>query len=307
LKTRNLGPFTVSTVGVGAMQMSVEGRPPYEQSAQAIRAAVEGGITFIDTADCYHIGADEVGHNEDLVARALAQLGSSANHVVVATKGGKRRPGDGSWHVDGRPDYLVSACEASLARLGRDFIDLYQLHEPDPRVAFEDSLGALQTLHDQGKVRALGISNVTAEQVTRAKLILGDCLVAVQNRRSAATYGVDHVVALCEALDLTFLAYGPLGGKGAANEDATWQAFRATALETALSGQQVALASLLHQSPAILPIPGVTRPETARACAATGSLALDPGFEARLHAMAESRRVAAIAVADERDPGAPDG
>ena len=164
MQSRRIGDVQVSAIGLGGMPMSIEGRPDEERSLRTIHAALDAGVTLIDTADAYHIGADEVGHNESLIARALATYGGDTSQVLVATKGGHLRPGDGSWTVDGSPEYLKRACEASLKRLGVDAIGLYQHHRPDPTIAYADSIGALRDLLDAGKIRMAGISNADPGQ-----------------------------------------------------------------------------------------------------------------------------------------------
>src|SRR6266571_7663290 len=159
MQLRRIGDTSVSAIGLGGMPMSIEGRPDEQRSIATIHAALEAGVTLIDTADAYHIGADEVGHNESLIAGALASYGGDTSDVLVATKGGHLRPGDGSWTRNGSPDYLRQACEASLRRLGVEAIGLYQFHRPDPTVPYEDSIGAVRDLLDAGKIRRAGISN----------------------------------------------------------------------------------------------------------------------------------------------------
>src|SRR5918997_5070240 len=155
------------------MPMSIEGRPDEARSIATIHAALDAGITLIDTADAYHLRADDVGHNESLIARALANYGGDTSDVLVATKGGHLRPGDGSWTLDGSPDYLKQACEASLKRLGVDAIGLYQFHRPDPRTPYADSVGAIRDLLDAGKIRMAGISNASPAQIRLSQEILG--------------------------------------------------------------------------------------------------------------------------------------
>src|SRR3954453_19063567 len=159
MQTRSLGTLHVPALGLGGMPMSIEGRPDRARSIATIHAALGAGVTLIDTADAYHLHADEVGHNESLIAEALSTYGEPTDDVLVATKGGHLRPGDGSWTVDGRPEYLKSACEASLERLGVEAIGLYQLHRPDPKVPYEESVGAIRDLLDEGKIQMAGISN----------------------------------------------------------------------------------------------------------------------------------------------------
>src|SRR3954451_7760129 len=143
MQNRRIGDVEVSAIGLGGMPMSIEGRPDEDRSIRTIHAALDAGITLIDTADAYHLHADEVGHNESLIAKALATYGGDTSGVLVATKGGHLRPGDGSRAQNGSPDYLRQACEASLKRLGVDAIGLYQFHRPDPNVPYADSVGAV--------------------------------------------------------------------------------------------------------------------------------------------------------------------
>ncbi len=181
MKTRTIGDVEVSAIGLGGMPMSIEGRPDEARSIATIHAALDLGVTLFDTADAYHLTATDVGHNESLIAKAIASWGGDTSNVLVATKGGHLRPGDGSWTVDGRPEYLKRAAEASLARLGGDAIGLYQFHRPDPEVAYEDSVGAIRDLLDAGTIRMAGISNANPEQIRLAQEILGGRLVSVQN------------------------------------------------------------------------------------------------------------------------------
>ena len=150
MQQRTLGNRSVSAIGLGGMPMSIEGRPDTDRSVATIHAALEAGVTIIDTADAYHLSAADVGHNESLIAKALSSYGSDTAGILVATKGGHLRPGDGSWTLNGRPEYLKEAAKASLKRLGGEAIDLYQYHRPDPEVPYEESVGALKDLLDEG-------------------------------------------------------------------------------------------------------------------------------------------------------------
>nr|MDT0525602.1 aldo/keto reductase [Streptomyces sp. DSM 41633] len=150
--------------GLGGMPMSIEGRPDEARSLATLHAALDAGVTLIDTADAYHRDADEVGHNETLIAKALAGHDRGGD-VLVATKGGHLRPGDGSWTLDGSPRHLREACEASLRRLGVEAIGLYQFHRPDPKVPYAESVGALRDLLDEGKIRLAGVSNADPAQI----------------------------------------------------------------------------------------------------------------------------------------------
>jgi aryl-alcohol dehydrogenase-like predicted oxidoreductase len=277
MQLRQIGNTKVSALGLGGMPMSIEGRPDESRSIATIDAALDAGITLIDTADAYHIGADEVGHNESLIARALASFGADTSEVLVATKGGHLRPGDGSWTLNGSPEHLRQACEASLRRLGVDAIGLYQFHRPDPSVPYEDSIGAIRDLLDAGKIRMAGISNADPAQIRTARQVLGDRLVSVQNQFSPAFRSSEPELRMCEELGIAFLPWSPLGGiKNAADLGTTYQAFAQVAQEVDATPQQVTLAWMLGRSPAVIPIPGSSRPETIRASAAAVDLQLTP-------------------------------
>ena len=151
MKQRSIGGRAVSAIGLGGMPMSIEGRPDRQRAIATIHAALDSGVTLIDTADAYHLHANEVGHNESLIAEALAAYGGDTSDVLVATKGGHLRPGDGSWTVNGRPEYLKQAAEGSLKRLGVEAIGLYQFHRTDPKVPYAESVGAIRDLLDAGR------------------------------------------------------------------------------------------------------------------------------------------------------------
>jgi aryl-alcohol dehydrogenase-like predicted oxidoreductase len=275
MQTRTIGEFKVSSIGLGGMPMSIEGRPDRKRSIATIHAALDAGFTLIDTADAYHIAADEVGHNETLIAEALASAGSAADGVLVATKGGHLRPGDGSWTTDGSPAYLKRACEASLRRLGVDAIGLYQFHRPDPGTPYEESVGALRDLLDEGKIRMAGISNANPEQIRLTNEILGGRLVSVQNQFSPAFRSSEPEMRLCEEMGIAFLPWSPLGGirsAGALGE--SHAPFQELASTLGVSPQRVALAWLLARSPVVIPIPGASRPESIRDSAAAVELQL---------------------------------
>ncbi|WP_078891812.1 aldo/keto reductase [Streptomyces sp. NRRL S-350] len=281
--TRRLGTVRTSPIGLGAMPLSVEGRPDADRAVATVHAALDAGITLIDTADSYHWHADEYGHNEELIARALASYGPDADRVLVATKGGRGRPGDGSWTVNGDPAHLKRACEGSLRRLGVEAIGLYQQHHPDRDVPYADSLGAIRELYEEGKIRAAGISNVDVAQVRLAREILGEALVSVQNEYSPAVRTHQPVLDLCTELGLAFLPWSPLGGIGRSAElGGAGVEFAAIAAERGVSPQRVALAWLLAASPVTIPIPGSSRPETIRDSAAAAELVLSRDEMARL-------------------------
>src|SRR3954469_17282053 len=185
---RTIGDRTVSAIGLGGMPLSIEGRPDTARAVRTIHAALDAGVTFIDTADSYHLNAGEVGHNERLIAQGLATYGGDTSHVLVATKGGHLQPGDGSWTIDGRPEHIRAACDASLKALGVEAIGLYQYHRPDPKVPWAESVGTLLELRDAGKIRLMGVSNATPARIREAVEVLGGTgatgLASVQNEFS---------------------------------------------------------------------------------------------------------------------------
>jgi aryl-alcohol dehydrogenase-like predicted oxidoreductase len=265
MKTRTIGDVQVSAIGLGGMPMSIEGRPDAARSEATIHAALDEGVTFFDTADAYHLNADEVGHNESLIADAVASWGGDTSAVLIATKGGHLRPGDGSWTVNGRPEYLKEAAKASLARLGGDAIGLYQFHRPDPDVAYEDSIGALRDLLDEGVIRMAGISNANVERIRLSQEILGGRLVSVQNQFSPAFRSSEPELELCDELGIAFLPWSPLGGISSAGSlGDRFAPFKRVADERGVSPQVVCLAWHLAKSPHVVPIPGASRPESIR-------------------------------------------
>ncbi len=275
MQTRTIGTTTVSAIGLGGMPMSIEGRPDRERSIATIHAALDAGVTFIDTADAYHLNADEVGHNESLIADALGSWGGDTDDVLVATKGGHLRPGDGSWTIDSSPEHLREACEASLKHLGVDAIGLYQLHRPDPKVPYAESVGALRDLLDAGKIRMAGISNANPAQIREAQEVLGGRLVSVQNQYSPAYLSSKPELELCDELGIAFLPWSPLGGISKASDlGSTYAAFQEVADAHGVSPQQVTLAWMLQTSPVVVPIPGSSRPETIQDSARAGDLTL---------------------------------
>jgi aryl-alcohol dehydrogenase-like predicted oxidoreductase len=256
---RQLAGTEVFPIGLGEMPMSLSSRPPEERSIRTIHAALDAGVNLIDTADAYAWDEHDIGHGERLLAQALR---GRRDGVIVATKGGHTRRGE-AWELDGTPEHLRAACEASLRALETDRIDLYQYHRPDPDVPYAESIGALKELQDEGKVRWVGISNANVEQVELACSIVD--IVAVQNQlsleyRSPIRKGE---VALCEERGIAFLPWSPLGGISSAAEAAkSHDPVREAADAHGVSPQQVALAWLLSLSPAVIPIPGASRPES---------------------------------------------
>src|SRR5579871_2349598 len=204
MQQRPIGNRTVSAIGLGEMPLSIEGRPDRKQAIATIHASLDAGVTIIDTADAYALGVHEHGHGERLVAEALAAYGGNTDDVLVATKGGHRRPGDGSWTVHGDPAYVKQACEASLKALGVESIGLYQYHRPDPNVPWADSVGALAELLDEGKIQMAGVSNASIENIDIAQQVLGGRLASVQNEFSPRFRSSEGELEHCEQLGVAF-------------------------------------------------------------------------------------------------------
>jgi aryl-alcohol dehydrogenase-like predicted oxidoreductase len=285
MQQRPIGNRTVSAIGLGEMPLSIEGRPDRRQAVATIHASLDAGVTIIDTADAYSLGVQEHGHGEELVAEALAAYSGATDDVIVATKGGHRRPGDGSWTVHGDPHYVKEACEASLKRLGVDAIGLYQYHRPDPQVPWAESVGALAELLDEGKIRMAGVSNATVAQIDEAQQVLGGRLVSVQNEFSPRFRSSEGELEHCEQLGIAFIPWSPLGGIGRSDDiEHSYPAFAAVAKEVGASPQQVTLAWMLAKGSRVIPIPGSSRPETATASPAAAAIELTPDQVARLDA-----------------------
>jgi aryl-alcohol dehydrogenase-like predicted oxidoreductase len=263
VQQRRIGDVTVSAIGMGAMPLSTkEDRPSPEDAERTVHAALDAGVTLIDTADAYSRDESEMGHNEELIARALTSYPGDTSAVLVATKGGHTRSGT-DWELDGSPEYLRRACEASLQRLGVDAIGLYQFHRPDPATPWEESMGALKALHDDGLVRMVGISNADIGQIDAARAILGDALVSVQNQFSPGWHSSWDELRHCASLGLAWLPWSPFGGIGSAGSlDSTAPEFAAVAAELGVSVHQVTLAWHLAQADVVVPIPGASRPES---------------------------------------------
>jgi len=242
--------LTVNRLGFGAMRITgagIWGEPPDPAGArQLLRRAVELGVQLIDTADAY---GPEV--SEQLIYEALHPY---RKDVVIATKGGLTRPVAGRWDHDASPEHLRVACEASLARLHLERIDLYQLHAPDPKIPFEESVGALAKLQKAGKIRHIGLSNVRVEQLRKAQAIVP--IVSVQNRYNIDDRGSDDVLRYCERAGLAFLPWAPLANRSQAA--AASGRLAAMAARYNINEHQAALSWLLARSAWMLPIPGTS-------------------------------------------------
>jgi aryl-alcohol dehydrogenase-like predicted oxidoreductase len=285
MQQRPIGNRTVSAIGLGEMPLSIEGRPDRAQAIATVHASLDAGVTIIDTADAYSLSVNEHGHGEELIAEALASYGGATDDVLVATKGGHRRPGDGSWTVHGDPAYVKEACEASLKRLGVDAIGLYQYHRPDPKVPWAESVGALADLLDEGKILMAGVSNATVEQIDEAQRVLGGRLASVQNQFSPRFRSSEGELEHCKKLGIAFIPWSPLGGIGQTDRiEQNHAGFAEVAAEAGASPQQVTLAWMLAKGPRVIPIPGSSRPATAEASAAAAELSLSAEQVARLDA-----------------------
>lgn len=282
MKTRKLGAEgpLVSAIGLGGMYMSITGRPDEGLAIKTIHAALDAGVTLIDTADVYCLDHTQIGHNERLIAKALK--GRRAG-VVVATKGGLERP-NGAWTRNGRPEHLAKACDASLAALGVATIDLYQLHAPDPSVPFDESVGALAKLREAGKIRLVGLSNVSAEELEAARRIVP--IASVQNRWNPADRRPerDGVLAACEKNGVAFLPYSPFGGASGAKSLGSMTRLAAEAAKRKVSPHRLVLAWMLAKSPVAIPIPGARRVDSITDSAAAAELALTPDDVAKIEA-----------------------
>jgi len=259
------GDLTVNRLGFGAMRITgdgIWGEPPdAERAKNALRRAVELGVNFIDTADSY---GPEV--SERLIAETLHPY---PDELVIATKGGLVRPGPGRWDADGRPEHLREALEGSLRRLRVDMIDLYQLHRPDPKVPLKESIGFLAEMKNQGKIRHVGISNATEDQLREAEQIVP--IVSVQNRYNVVDRTSETMVDLCEQEELTFLPWAPI------QEADEVEVITDAARNHGFTPRQIVLAWLLARSPQILPIPGSGSAEHVEANVAAAGIKLEQG------------------------------
>lgn len=275
--------FSVSAIGLGGMPLSVQGRPPESQAIRVIHAALDLGVTLIDTADVYCLDDSDIGHNERLIRKALTSWRGDANEVVLATKGGLRRP-RGEWVRDAHPLHLREACERSLVALGVEAIALYQLHAPDPKIPFEDSVGELALLQEEGKIIHIGLSNVSVAHIQVAQEIVS--IVSVQNRCNPHDLGAfrEGVVRKCEEEGLGFLPWGPVGGGSGKTRLAEDPMLVAVAKRYEVSPYEIALSWLLAVSDTMIPIPGASREESIRSSVHATSIALDSEHRAELSA-----------------------
>lgn len=278
----------VSAVGYGGMHLSIQDRPSEDQGVRVIHAALDAGVTFIDTADVYCLDEKDIGHNERLIAKGLRGRPGDRDRVVVGTKGGVTRPG-GRWETDGRPQHLLAACERSLQALSVERIDLYQLHAPDPRVPFGESVGALADLQRQGKIRWVGLSNVSVPEIREAEAIVR--VTSVQNRlnpffREALAEGV---VAYCAERGIGFLAYSPTGGGRLNHKLPAHPVLQPLAARLGVTSHALVLAWVLARSPAVIVIPSARTVDHAVDSARAAELVLSEADLAAITAAEFSR------------------
>ena len=275
METRSLGPGApdVAAVAFGGMPLSIRDRPDEATGIAVLHAVLDAGVTLLDTADVYCLDHKDIGHNERLFAKALKTWSGDRSTLVVATKGGMVRP-NGGWEYDGRPAHLKQACDKSLKALHVDRLDLYQLHTPDPSVPFADTVGALAELQEQGKIRWIGLSNVSIAQIEEARAIA--TVISVQNRlspffREAIETGV---IAHCAAAGIGFLAYSPVGGGRLNKKLPTHPAVVPIADRLGASPHAVVLAWVMAQGPNVIPIAAGRSVETALDSTTVSSLQL---------------------------------
>lgn len=278
MRTRPLGPGAppVAAIGFGGMPLSTQGRPADTTEAiRVVHAVLDAGATLIDTADVYCLDDDDIGHNERLIAQALHAWNGDRSSVVVATKGGLTRPG-GRWERDARPERLRRACDRSLLALGVEQVDLYQLHAPDPKVPLLESVGALAELQREGKIRWVGLSNVSVDEIEAARSVVE--VVTVQNRlnpffREAVDTGV---VRYCDAHGIGFIAYSPVGGGRLNKKLPSHPVLRPIAERLGASSHAIAIAWVLNQGSSVIPIPAARTIDHALDALSAADLALMP-------------------------------
>jgi pyridoxine 4-dehydrogenase len=273
------GDLRVARLGFGAMRITgngVWGEPADRTEAvRVLRRAVELGINFIDTADSYGPGV-----SEEIIAEALHPYPPG---LVIATKGGFDRPGPNRWIENGKPEHLRSACEGSLRRLRLERIDLYQLHRIDPKTPAEDQLGALRDLQAQGKIKHIGLSEVSVRQIQHARTVVP--IVSVQNRYSVTDRGSEDVLEYCEKQRMGFIPWFPLAAGRVSGPESP---IGHIAVQWKATPSQVALAWLLARSPVILPIPGTSKVEHLEENVAAAALKVDASQTQELDRMARA-------------------
>jgi aryl-alcohol dehydrogenase-like predicted oxidoreductase len=287
MQTRKLGPFTVSAIGLGAMPVSMNNDKKYPELDQAIatvHAALDAGVTYIDTADIYSPTWDTMGHNEEIVGKALKSYGGSTDGVVVGTKGGITRSEGEQWGRDASLDYLRGAVQKSLKALDVEVLDLYQWHRPDRWMLYSEAIANFKTLQDEGLIKAIGISNANVEEIEVAIEVLGEGgLASVQNEFSPSFRSSQDELDLCGEHGIAFLPWSPLGGTGggASGIGERFSAFAEIGRSHGVSPQQVVLAWELSLGEHVIPIPGASRPASITDSAKAADLQLSDAELAR--------------------------
>lgn len=265
MKNRMLAGREVSAIGLGAMPLSMNNdkeTPSHDDAIATVHAALDAGITFIDTADIYAPAWDQMGHNERVVGEAVRTWSGHTGDVLIATKGGITRAEGEVWGRDGTASYLRRALELSLENLGVDVIDLYQYHRPDRWLVYGEVMATLATFQEEGLIRAIGISNASVEEIEIAQQVLGEGnLASVQNEFSPRHPGSIDELRHCGAHGIAFLPWSPLGGTGGAARAVgeRFGAFAEIGARYDVSPQQVVLAWELALDPCVIPIPGARR------------------------------------------------
>ncbi|MFP5247660.1 MAG: aldo/keto reductase [Thermoanaerobaculia bacterium] len=263
---------SIPLIGFGGMPLSINVRPPEEQGRKVLHAAIDAGMTLIDTADVYCLDDDDIGHNERLIASVLAER-DDRDAIRVATKAGLRRP-KGAWTNDGRPEHLKEACERSLRALNTDRIWLYQFHAPDPKVPFEKSVEAFAELQRAGKFEHFGLSNVSVAQIEQASRILP--VTSVQNRLNPYFRESVGVAQECAKRNITFLAYSPVGGGRLAKKLPKFTVLQDIARAHEASVHAVTIAWVRAQGMTVVPIPAARTIEHAVDSANAAGIELTP-------------------------------
>lgn len=276
---------SVSRIGLGCAPLSVSGRPDRTQAIATIQAAFENGITLFDTANTYCLDEHDLGHNERLLQEALS--GYSSDDYLVMTKGGLARP-KGSWICDGRPHSLRAACEHSLRTLQREYHPVYILHAPDPDVPFEESVGELIRLQNEGKILYLGLSNVSVAQCQQAHNMTA--ITCIQNRLHLYDRHSDEVLRWCEQHNVSFIAYSPFGGPHRSIHLQADPILTELAHKYSATPYQIIIAWLLALSPNLLPIPAATKPASIQDSARGINLLLDTADISLLTNLATTRK-----------------
>lgn len=262
IENRSLGNtnIEVHSIGLGAMPLSIDGRPKSKNASNVIEAFINNGGNFIDTANVYCLGESDVGHNERLIEKTLSRL-CQKNNVIVATKGGIERYGN-NWIANGKPEFLRQSCENSLTALKTESIFLYQLHAPDPKESFKDSVSELLKLKEEGKIQYIGLSNVTIEHLHLALSITN--IMSVQNRCNLFDKRSfkDGVIEFCEQNNITFIAHSPVGGHFQHKQLLENPLLIKLSRKHEVSRYQIMLSWLLQKSNSILPIPGASKLES---------------------------------------------